>query len=304
MKKKILVCLLSALAVTSVGALSACGVGEKPAPEEPPAHKHVYSTQWSNDGENHWHEPTCGDTEEVKDKDTHNFNSNNTCDVCGYRRSISLENFIKDYTGKAKAFVSEYIRPEVVGASEVLAEKWSVSANENDQFVSVSFAFTYKDSDTERTIQIVNATLEKPVDLYDIAHEKATFSGNSVSASTATVFSFDAKENSEKQNLASALYATHGDTCDVMLFTEIEPSRGTRKAYDILVVNNNQYLVKTLEVLRGDGKDETIIANLNDETTRTGLKIKNTYTLNGTNIYTKEYELESFGASTENLPQT
>ena len=48
-------------------------------------HTHTYSTEWSKDSANHWHECTCGDK---KDLAPHvDANNDHNCDVCGWKMS-------------------------------------------------------------------------------------------------------------------------------------------------------------------------------------------------------------------------
>ena len=48
-------------------------------------HTHTYSTEWSTDSANHWHECTCGDK---KDEAAHvDANKDHNCDVCGKKMS-------------------------------------------------------------------------------------------------------------------------------------------------------------------------------------------------------------------------
>ncbi|MBE6957880.1 MAG: hypothetical protein E7447_01835 [Ruminococcaceae bacterium] len=58
-------------------------------------HKHTYSEQWSSNADEHWHEPTCGDTTLVADKGAHVFDSvtDTTCNTCGYVRAAHQHAF-------------------------------------------------------------------------------------------------------------------------------------------------------------------------------------------------------------------
>ena len=48
-------------------------------------HTHTYSTEWSTDSANHWHECSCGDK---KDLAAHvDANNDHNCDVCGWKMS-------------------------------------------------------------------------------------------------------------------------------------------------------------------------------------------------------------------------
>ena len=53
-------------------------------------HVHSYSTKWSKDANNHWHEPTCNDTDEVIDLGAHAYGDGDACEVCGYIKPIVI----------------------------------------------------------------------------------------------------------------------------------------------------------------------------------------------------------------------
>ena len=51
-------------------------------------HTHTYSTEWSSDETNHWHECTCGDKKDVA-AHTYDNACDTTCNVCGKTRETS-----------------------------------------------------------------------------------------------------------------------------------------------------------------------------------------------------------------------
>ena len=48
-------------------------------------HEHAFSTEWTTDADYHWHEATCNDTREVKDRGQHSFNEDWKCTLCNYQ---------------------------------------------------------------------------------------------------------------------------------------------------------------------------------------------------------------------------
>ena len=48
-------------------------------------HEHAFSTEWATDADYHWHEATCNDTREVKDRGQHSFNEDWKCTLCNYQ---------------------------------------------------------------------------------------------------------------------------------------------------------------------------------------------------------------------------
>lgn len=55
-------------------------------------HEHTYSTEWTADADYHWHEATCNDTREVKDRSQHSFNEDGKCTVCNYQHEHTFAN--------------------------------------------------------------------------------------------------------------------------------------------------------------------------------------------------------------------
>ena len=93
--------LTSAALVTAAFGFAACGGGGgDDNPPSPPQHKHTFSDVWSADDEFHWHDATCTDTDEQKDRAAHDYENGvcgtckhahknhtfegTTCTVCGY----------------------------------------------------------------------------------------------------------------------------------------------------------------------------------------------------------------------------
>ena len=70
--------------------------------DAPPAHEHSYG-DWSKDGTSHWHECTdidCPNREEsITDKAAHVYtdDTDTTCDVCGYERTVAPPSHEHDY---------------------------------------------------------------------------------------------------------------------------------------------------------------------------------------------------------------
>ena len=86
MRKKVIAGLAVAFAVTAVaGIFSACK-----------KHTHTFSDKWyDKDPTYHWHEATCGHTNEVRDKAEHDF-VGDECSVCHYERQPQGTQLIED----------------------------------------------------------------------------------------------------------------------------------------------------------------------------------------------------------------
>ncbi len=98
--KNKLLATLACLTVAAAGTtLFACG----PEAEE---HSHSYSAEWSSDGDNHWHAPTCGHAVENKDVAAHSWGAPQVitpatektegsqilkCEVCGKEKTETID---------------------------------------------------------------------------------------------------------------------------------------------------------------------------------------------------------------------
>ena len=103
------------LMMFAAAALSLVACGSNPTPassgsagssaSQGSTHTHTYSSEWSHDDVYHWHNPTCGDTTELKDKAEHTFDAwvidkqateteegsqHKTCTVCGHTVTESI----------------------------------------------------------------------------------------------------------------------------------------------------------------------------------------------------------------------
>ena len=68
----VLICLCMVAAIGCSGCNS-CG-----------GHRHTYAAEWSRDEVNHWHDATCGHSDEKADLGTHrDVNNDEKCDICG-----------------------------------------------------------------------------------------------------------------------------------------------------------------------------------------------------------------------------
>lgn len=84
MKKKIVLIVVLSLVMALSVTLAAC------------EHTHTFASDWSHDDDYHWHNATCGDTDEVSEKAAHNMlavpgGNRLECNVCGYSRSNTVK---------------------------------------------------------------------------------------------------------------------------------------------------------------------------------------------------------------------
>lgn len=230
-------------------------------------HEHTYSEAWTSDETYHWHTATCEHADEISGKAAHAFEGN-TCSVCGYTQtgtpsSLTLAEFVTEHRAEAVAFINRYIRPSVVGEKEVLSENWGLTANSEDELSGLRLFWTYKQDETSRAIEVANITMTNPIDLDDIVADNVD--GNSLSFSTSNdiVFEFDAKENFQNQDLASALYNITGDSSSVMTYSEVETTReGVRTFLVSEETQDHQLKIYNVDTDCGNSTEE-LIENLN-----------------------------------------
>ncbi len=98
MEKRMIALLLAFACVTSMGALSACSIGDS-------NHTHTYSDEWTFDETYHWHNAECAHMSETKDKAKHTFDDGTetpatfesagyitySCTVCDYEKQVEGE---------------------------------------------------------------------------------------------------------------------------------------------------------------------------------------------------------------------
>lgn len=96
--KKRLIAIIAGLTMSaaSIAGLSACKNSQ---------HQHSWKEEWTSSATEHWHDPACDDTTEVKDKGTHVWDKGTvvteathttpgqkkyTCETCGYEKTESI----------------------------------------------------------------------------------------------------------------------------------------------------------------------------------------------------------------------
>lgn len=261
-------------------------------------HQHEYSTDWSHDSVYHWHTATCGH-DVYANRATHSF-SNGEC-ICGYsqpKSSITFDEFIENHSDKAVRLLDGFIKDEIYGEKEVLSENWKINANEDDELSEVNVVYTYKDDETNRTTKYQKVVLNSPIDLDDIVDGNAVINKSEVSISTLYEFSFDAKENSKKRDVAEALYnAVEMQTEKLKLFNLVDYSNDY-KEYTLFKQNATvdgkaSLTTETLRVRVADDSDEALINSLSNPSL-VGYRENTPTIFDGANIKSTPYTLEQF----------
>lgn len=101
------------LALTACDSADISSLTSNEESSEPPVHEHTFSSEWSTDDEYHWHQATCEHTEQVKDKELHDFEIDTekevpatfestgsrtlVCKVCKYSKVVELDQLEHNY---------------------------------------------------------------------------------------------------------------------------------------------------------------------------------------------------------------
>lgn len=298
MNKRLMLVLLCAICILfNAFALTACQ--DKPNNNEHEQtgsgeHKHTYSVDWSTDETFHWHAATCEHIDLSSEKAEHSFDELRKCSVCDYVNKLTFAEFIENFKAETQAFVSSYIEPNVIKDKTVLSREYYVNTNSTSALDTVNIIYTYKTSDTERSVEIAHVTFE-PISLEDFVAGNFYLSESDLNIESTTVFEFDAKDNYNRQSLANALYSTAGKGSSVVkLFTETTSSVRGYKFFNILTKEDNVKNIVTVVVKADDGTDETLITNLANPNKYEVVKTVTSYEVGGANVLTQEYELEDF----------
>jgi len=202
---------------------------------------------------------------------------------------MTFEEFIENYKSVAVKFFEDYVHNGVVEEREVQAEKWYINDKDGDNKVeSASMSFIYNTSETGRAVQVANVTFN-PIDVQDIVDGKVT--SVEITVASEDVFTFDAKECYQNQDIGTALYNGANINSDTKLFYETAPGNGLRQFVVLEMADTN---IKTTYVAtaEGDGSKETLLYNLENAEVKT--LTKSTTTLEGASLYSSAYTLEKF----------
>lgn len=281
------------ISVLSAAALScsmmACGGTTEPT------HTHTYSDGYAYNDTYHYHETTCGHDVAPEERDGYAKHTlvNGECSVCDYVQPLTLNEFVTDHKSAAIDFIKNKIRPSVVGNKEVKAEYAYIVGNSNNELSEINIVWTYAVNETNRKVEWANVALADTIPFRNIANNKYTLNASALTVDCTDIFEFDAQRNYNKQNIATALYEKAELTADVKLYTEIDSGDGSYRSFYLLGQADNKIIVKRIDVLKGDGSDDTLLNNVNRPFTT--ISTANEYEINGTKVYESAYALENLG---------
>lgn len=163
----------------------------------------------------------------------------------------------------AEKFINENVRANVID-EETLAETSIIHADSENNIDAVTFIYIKKGEENSRTIESATATLYPRVDCDDIADGKTV--QTSVTATRETVFEFDAKENFENQKLINAIYAADkNDSSYLKIIKEVDSPDPFYKVFEFAVQTDDSLTIRQISVRRGNGSEQALYDNLQDE---------------------------------------
>lgn len=175
--------------------------------------------------------------------------------------SITFAEFMESHSEKALDLANTYLYANIVEDKTVLSETWGFHANSKDELDSVSLTYTYSTSETERTIEVANATFANPIDLDKIVDNSYIESETTATITRKTAYTFDAKEAYLQSDVAEAIFAVVGSSnATTKYYSEITSSTtGVRK---FVIAEQTANAINVYNVSISGTTDEEIIANL------------------------------------------
>ena len=218
MKKKILIALLSLLAIFACAfALSACG--EK--------HTHRFAAEWSCDPEYHWHAATCGCEDIVADKAEHDFDRG-ICKVCKYIDDAYI-------APQSKILIENYLQDEVyknIDEEDIQAQNWQLILDDENLNGCIA-TYLYATQNHTHILCIDKISFTLPLDKL-VLGDFVTFD-----ATTAEI------EN--KVKITASLVQTYAANSDESVKTMVESfaeTDGYSNNINVVLQNNNYYLLQ------------------------------------------------------------
>lgn len=125
----------------------AVGCSKSQEGEKPTEHKHTYSQDWTFNGGYHWHEPTCGDTNEVSGKEEHVFIGNNVCRVCGFNKdeygTVSIDDVSVLINSVESYFTVKFSDPDKAETLEYTYDSSAITLDEEKFSITGKKTGTY-----------------------------------------------------------------------------------------------------------------------------------------------------------------
>lgn len=209
-------------------------------------------------------------------------------------KDITFNELVTDNLSTAKSFFKNLIKPQIVEQKVVKAESWYIADKDNDNKVDLAtLSYIYSAGETSRVLEIATAKFNTQVSAQDIKDNKVT--SVSLEISRNQIFTFDAKDNYNNQDITSALYTAAKTTSSLRLYSEAEANNVDR-IFNIVEMSDDQISITNLNVTKGDESKETLLKNLANQN-EYGYREKATTTIEGVKLNDMSYTLENLGGS-------
>ena len=255
-------------------------------------HEHTFDDKWTFNDTHHYHAATCGHNVSPEESDgyaEHNI-VNGECSVCDYYIPVTVNMFTTTYKTVADELVKSKIRPSVVENKQVKSEYCYFVDNSDNTLAKVTFVWTYEVSPTERAVEITKVSLETALSFKNIIDGNYSLTPSELSVDRTPIFTFDAKENGDNKNLASALFEKAELDGNTKLYKEVEGDE-TFRAFELFAQADDEITIVLVKVKKGDGTDAALFANLDSEDTT--VETKELFIIDGTKLYGDAYSIEN-----------
>lgn len=209
--------------------------------------------------------------------------------------NISFEEFMEEHSDLAFSLANTYVKAKLLDNKIPLSQTWGFHANENEELDSISLAYIYASSDTDRVIEVANATFINPIDLDKIVAEEVTSEDTIHQVTRQIAFEFDAKASYLDSDIADALFtAIEADANATKYYSEVESDAENLRKFKVAVEISTAINVYTFSVV-GE-TDAEILANLQSEANYQSTQTA-AYPIGDNNsitFVTEKYEQEEF----------
>lgn len=209
-------------------------------------------------------------------------------------KDITFNELVTDNLSTAKSFFKNLIKPQIVEQKVVKAESWYIADKDNDNKVDLAtLSYIYSAGETSRVLEIATAKFNTQVSAQDIKDNKVT--SVSLEISRNQIFTFDAKDNYNNQDITSALYTATKVTSSLRLYSEAEANNIDR-IFNIVEMSDDQISITNLNVTKGDESKDTLLKNLANRN-EYGFRETATTSIEGVKINELAYTLENINGS-------
>lgn len=220
------------------------------------------------------------------------------------KTEMTYDDLAYNHRSAAKRFCKNFVQAQIleemnVNQADVKEESVSWYLDGSDkQVTSVTMSFIYNVDENNRTLAVATAELNTPISAQDINDGKITSVNAQVSYNA--VFTFNAKDNYNNQDITNALYNATKTTSSVKLYSEAE-ANAIDRVFNIINIKDEEITITNVNVTKGDESKETLLKNLTNRA-EYGYRTTSTTTLEGIKLSDISYTLENLGGGEAQQP--